>query len=64
MKDEKIDRAIEYYEDHRTQILKFINKKDELNREYRLGQDIIIQKGKELEELSLKISALEIAKNN
>ena len=62
--NKKINTAIEYYIDQREEILNFINKKDELNRKHRLGSDIIISKGKELEAITFKLDALFIAKNN
>ena len=63
MKDQ-IETVIEYYEDYREEILNFINKKDEFGRKHRLGSDVIIAKGKELEAIALKLDALFVAKNN
>ena len=60
----QIETAIEFYEDQKNEILDFINKKDELNRKHRLGSDMIINKGKELEAIALKLDALLLAKNN
>lgn len=64
MENRKIQRSIEFYESIRNEILDFINKKDELNRKHRLGSDIIISKGKELESIALKLDALILAKHN
>ncbi len=53
---DNIDKVLAYYRFQSDQILEFINQKNNLT-EYE-----IIQKGKKLEELDLKITALEIAK--
>ena len=60
----KIDLAIQYYKDHREEILDFINRPDELGRKHRLDSDIIIKKGKDLEAIAFKLEALRVAKNN
>jgi len=63
--NKQIEIAIEYYKERKEEILDFINKKDPLpNRKHRLGSDIIISNGKELEQIALKLDALFIAKNN
>jgi hypothetical protein len=56
--DEKIDRAIEFYNERKVEILDFINKHNDLNTY------LIISRAKELEDIESKIAALEVAKAN
>lgn len=56
--DEKIDKAIEYYNFKSKKILDFINSSNNLT------VDQIIESGEELAILEYKITALEVAKEN
>ena len=56
--NKKIDTAIDYYEDRTREIM------EEINSDKRISIDGVISYGKELESISHKISALEMAKNN
>jgi hypothetical protein len=56
--NEKIDKALEYYTFKSEELLTLVNSRNNLT------VDEIIEKGKKLAALELKITALEVAKEN
>lgn len=56
--DDKINRALTYYKERQEEIIDFINRSNNLD------VNIIISRGEELNSISAKISALELANNN
>ena len=56
--NEKIDRAIRFYEDQKNEILYYLDGNENLSA------DLIIKNGKDLELIATKIDALFVAKNN
>ena len=55
---DSIDKTLEYYFVKRKQIMEFVNSKNNLSA------DQIIQCGEDIAELELKITALQVAKEN
>lgn len=56
--DDKIEKAIDYYNSKRNEIIEFVNTSNNLSVEE------IIQSGEELSILEYKLTALEVAKEN